>query len=52
MSKFCTNRLSEDGKWHTVVLKDILLDLIARISSRVFLGDELFRDQEWLKVDC
>lgn len=50
MSKFCADRLSEDGEWHTVILKDLLLDLIARISSRIFLGEELCRDQEWLKV--
>lgn len=50
MSRFCTDRLSEDGEWHTIVLKDVLLDLIARLSSRIFLGEELCRNPEWLKV--
>lgn len=50
MSKFCADRLSEDGQWHTIVLKDLLLDLIARLSSRIFLGEELCRNEEWLKV--
>lgn len=27
-----------------------MLDLIARLSSRVFLGDKLCRNEEWLKV--
>lgn len=50
MSNFCKDILSEDGEWHTIVLKDVLLDLIARLSSRIFLGEELCRNPEWLKV--
>jgi cytochrome P450 len=50
MSRFCSERLSEDGLWHTIVLKDLLLDLIARLSSRIFLGEELCRNAEWLKI--
>jgi cytochrome P450 monooxygenase-2 len=31
-------------------LKPTLLDIVARISSRVFLGDELCRNDAWLEV--
>jgi hypothetical protein len=33
-----------------VVLKNHVLDLVARMSSRVFLGPELCRDPRWLEV--
>ncbi|KAG6005681.1 hypothetical protein E4U43_000556 [Claviceps pusilla] len=42
--------LTEEQDWHTITLKKVALELIARISSRVFLGEELCRNEEWLKV--
>ncbi len=36
--------------WHAVHLREKILRLIARISSRVFLGEELCRNEEWLTV--
>ncbi|KAI8171865.1 Cytochrome P450 monooygenase 2 [Colletotrichum sp. SAR 10_75] len=33
-----------------VPAKDAILDLVARLSSRVFLGDELCRNEAWLRV--
>ncbi|KAK3684117.1 putative cytochrome P450 monooxygenase [Podospora appendiculata] len=36
--------------WHSIPLRETMLRLIARISSRVFLGEELCRDEAWLKV--
>ncbi|KAJ4357135.1 uncharacterized protein N0V89_001710 [Didymosphaeria variabile] len=36
--------------WKDVRIKDSLLDLVARISSRVFLGDALCRNEDWLKI--
>ncbi|KAK4198673.1 putative cytochrome P450 E-class, group IV [Triangularia verruculosa] len=36
--------------WRSVDIRDTILHLIARISSRVFLGGELCRDDDWLKV--
>jgi cytochrome P450 len=32
------------------VLKDTILDLVARLSSRVFLGKELCRNKRWLEI--
>ncbi|KAH8196773.1 hypothetical protein TruAng_009065 [Truncatella angustata] len=37
-------------EWQTIALKDTILHLVTRISSRVFLGEELCRDPAWLKI--
>ncbi|KAL1988857.1 hypothetical protein VTN96DRAFT_7741 [Rasamsonia emersonii] len=36
--------------WHLVPLKAMVLEIVARISSRVFTGPELCRDPSWLKI--
>lgn len=36
--------------WHDIKLKDTILRLASRISSRIFLGEELCRDKDWLRV--
>ncbi|KAH6625922.1 ent-kaurene oxidase [Boeremia exigua] len=38
------------SEWKEVRIRDPLLDLVARLSSRVFLGAELCRDENWLKI--
>ncbi|KAI3393852.1 hypothetical protein diail_3579 [Diaporthe ilicicola] len=43
-------RNNPDLGFNPFIAKDVLLDLIARLSSRVFLGEELCRNPEWLKV--
>ena len=40
----------QDAEWHTTALPSTLLTLIARVSSRVFLGEQVCRDEGWLKV--
>lgn len=40
----------EDSQWHTVELKQCTLDLVARLSSRVFLGLPLCRNERWLDI--
>lgn len=37
-------------EWHSLPLRDTILTCIARISSRVFLGEELCRNEAWLKI--
>jgi cytochrome P450 monooxygenase-2 len=37
-------------EWHEITLKSALLDIVARLSSRVFLGDELCRNADWLRI--
>jgi hypothetical protein len=36
--------------WHTVPLRETLLRVVARVSSRVFLGEEVCRNDDWLRV--
>ncbi|KAK1522341.1 ent-kaurene oxidase [Colletotrichum costaricense] len=36
--------------WQEYNTKDTILDLICRLSSRVFLGDEVCRDEAWLAI--
>ena len=40
----------EDPEWHHTFIKQNVLDLVARLSSRVFLGPELCRNARWLEI--
>ncbi|KAL8343546.1 hypothetical protein RB601_004247 [Gaeumannomyces tritici] len=42
--------LGESTDWTEVPAYSAALDLVARMSSRVFLGPELCRDEEWLHI--
>ncbi|KAG8631785.1 hypothetical protein KVT40_000925 [Elsinoe batatas] len=44
------HNFGQSAEWHTIVLKPAILDIIARISSRIYLGDELCRNTEWLST--
>lgn len=37
-------------EWKEVVIADSILQLIARLSTKVFLGDEMCRNEAWLKT--
>lgn len=37
-------------EWHTIVLKDIDLQIVARVSSRIVLGGFFGRNEEWLTI--
>ncbi|KAK9413738.1 putative Cytochrome P450 [Seiridium unicorne] len=37
-------------EWHAVPLHSTLLQAVARVSSRLFLGDELCRNPDWLRI--
>lgn len=37
-------------EWHEANVRQTVLQLVARISSRVFLGEELCRNPDWLRV--
>ncbi|SMQ54553.1 unnamed protein product [Zymoseptoria tritici ST99CH_3D7] len=39
-----------NSDWHEIPIQSTILELVARTSSRVFLGAELCRNSEWLKV--
>ncbi|KAH8198925.1 hypothetical protein TruAng_006886 [Truncatella angustata] len=40
----------ENDEWQSAVLKDTILHLVARLSSRVFLGMPLCRNERWLEI--
>lgn len=44
------NSVTFDNGWQTRIAKDDILHLVARLSSRVFLGKELCRDEDWLRI--
>ncbi|KAK1762684.1 cytochrome P450 [Phialemonium atrogriseum] len=41
---------TDDEKWHPISLHETVLHAVARVSSRLFLGDRLCRDPEWLHI--
>ncbi|KAI6379152.1 hypothetical protein MCOR25_002028 [Pyricularia grisea] len=43
-------RLTKSLKWFEYTLSSVALDVIARVSSKVLLGDELCRNEEWLEL--
>ncbi|KAM5347482.1 hypothetical protein ACJ41O_010487 [Fusarium nematophilum] len=50
-ASFATSHiLGASTEWREAQAMDIILDLVARLSSRVFLGDELCRNTEWLAI--
>jgi cytochrome P450 len=40
----------EDPEWHDTLLKKGILHLVARLNSRVFLGQPLCRNEKWLDI--
>ena len=40
----------DDVQWHETLLKQKIAGLVARLSSRVFLGKDLCRDPHWLDI--
>ncbi|KAL6355096.1 hypothetical protein LRP88_11513 [Fusarium phalaenopsidis] len=41
---------TDDQAWHDIVVKEANLKLMARITSRVFLGTEMCRNPQWLRI--
>ncbi|KZL81200.1 cytochrome p450 monooxygenase [Colletotrichum incanum] len=41
---------TENKDWHSIPMRATILHFIARISSRVFLGTELCRNESWLEI--
>lgn len=39
-----------DSEWHSFELKPMVQEIVARLSSRLFLGDELCRNRDWLDL--
>ncbi|EUC35851.1 hypothetical protein COCCADRAFT_24272 [Bipolaris zeicola 26-R-13] len=43
-------QLTKFLKWKEITVSDSVLSLVTRLSSKVFLGDELCRNEEWLRL--
>lgn len=43
-------KISCNTEWTTLTLKPFILELVARLSSRLFVGTELCRNEEWLQL--
>ncbi|KAJ4258891.1 hypothetical protein NW762_007978 [Fusarium torreyae] len=50
MGMVLEERFSSNQDWHVISLREHVLHIVARISSRVFLGPELCRDKDWLRI--
>ncbi|KAG5984138.1 hypothetical protein E4U55_005937 [Claviceps digitariae] len=54
VSDECTSVLksiyTDNADWHEVVAKEANLQLMARVTSRVFLGMEMCRNPQWIRI--
>ncbi|KAF4429604.1 gibberellin cluster-GA14-synthase [Fusarium austroafricanum] len=41
---------TDDSDWHDITAKEANIQLMARITSRVFLGAEMCRNPQWLRI--
>jgi cytochrome P450 len=51
-SETCQNIIQRlnSTDWQEICIRETNINLVARLSSRVFLGEELCRNEEWLKT--
>ncbi|KAK2040401.1 cytochrome P450 [Colletotrichum somersetense] len=50
-SEYAANKIfGSPTEWREYNIKTDILDMISRISSRVFLGEEVCRDERWLAI--
>ncbi|KAL4790515.1 cytochrome P450 [Aspergillus venezuelensis] len=41
---------TDNYEWHSIPLKATILDIVAQLSSKVFLGDQICRNPDWLRI--
>ncbi|EZF29197.1 Dihydromonacolin L monooxygenase LovA [Trichophyton interdigitale] len=44
------DKFTDNEEWHEIPIKETIVKIVARMSSRVFLGEELCRNEEWLRI--
>ncbi|KAL4931771.1 cytochrome P450 [Aspergillus undulatus] len=47
---FLRENWSDDAEWHSISLNDCMHRLIAQLTARVFIGEELCRNREWIEL--
>ncbi|EEA24836.1 cytochrome P450 monooxygenase, putative [Talaromyces marneffei ATCC 18224] len=50
MTDVLHHQWTEDAEWHAINLKNTMLEVIAQLSSRIFLGPELCRNMDWQRI--
>lgn len=50
MTDACQNILGNDSQFHEVYVKQATSKIVAKLSSRVFLGKNLARNSQWLRI--
>ncbi|KAK2774590.1 hypothetical protein CKAH01_13165 [Colletotrichum kahawae] len=45
-----SDKLGDSEEWRGIEVKSVVLDTVARLSARVFLGEELCRNEDWLRA--
>ncbi|KAL5365631.1 cytochrome P450 [Aspergillus floccosus] len=43
-------KLTQSLEWHEIDLRSTILGIVAQLSSRVFLGDQICRNPDWLRI--
>ncbi|KAL6229511.1 hypothetical protein BDW75DRAFT_249631 [Aspergillus navahoensis] len=46
---FLRDNWFDDTEWHAIPLKDTMHLLIAQLTARIFIGEELCRDRDWIQ---
>ncbi|KAL3478808.1 cytochrome P450 [Aspergillus californicus] len=41
---------TDNPEWHKIPLKTTILQIVAQLSAKVFIGDSLCRNQNWLRI--
>lgn len=50
MTDVIHHQWTEASEWHAINLKATMLEVIAQLSSRVFLGPQLCRNKDWQRI--
>ncbi|KUI66695.1 Fumitremorgin C monooxygenase [Cytospora mali] len=45
-----TEMITDSPVWHEMVAKDVVLPLVARLSTLVFMGPDLCHNKEWINI--
>ncbi|KAK2882435.1 hypothetical protein FQN49_000357 [Arthroderma sp. PD_2] len=43
-------KFTDNEEWHEIPMKETIVEIVARVSSKAFLGEELCRNEDWLRI--
>ncbi|KAL4819696.1 cytochrome P450 [Aspergillus spinulosporus] len=47
---FLRDNWSDDTEWHAITLNETMNLLISQLTARIFIGEELCRDRDWIQI--